>query len=227
MKNFPFVLLPGTLCDERVFRELVPHFKSYEVVDLRHSETTEEMLAKVEHISFKKFILIGFSMGGHIALEFALKYPERIEKLVILATDGGAYPKEEKELVLRSLPMIKTGVFKGITDRRLRSYLDPETYENLELRSLIHSMAGEDAKEVYLRQTMATLERKNLNQELPNLKVPTIFIGGVSDKIISIESIERSASFVPDAKFVALEKCGHFVTLERPAELLLELHHFI
>jgi pimeloyl-ACP methyl ester carboxylesterase len=221
------VFLPGTLCDERVFKNQVSLFSPGEVVDLRHSSTMEQMLAAVSAVQIPRFHLIGFSMGGHVAQEFALRYPERITKLVLLASSSEGYPIEERKKVLSAMDIIERGKFQGISDRRLREFLHPASFENLEIRSLIHAMAGSDAKEVYLRQLSATLDRKDLRPQTRNLKLPTLFIGGADDKIVTVESVERSAANIPNAKFSALMLCGHFVPLEQPDEANDRIRQFL
>ncbi|WP_408097222.1 alpha/beta fold hydrolase [Peredibacter sp. HCB2-198] len=221
------VFLPGTLCDERVFQYQLEEFSHYKVIDLRHSETIEDMLELVKNLPQKKMTLIGFSMGGHVAQEFVIKYPERVEKVVVIAAGGEGYPPEEKRLVLDTLPALEKGKFTGITDKRLKDYLAPNSYENFEIRNTIHAMAGADAKEVYLRQLKATLERRNLSLDLKRVETPMLYIGGEEDKIVSPTSIERTAKNPLNARFESINDCGHFVPLEQPGILNMILMDFI
>lgn len=221
------VFLPGTLCDERIFTHQMPIFPQHQVISLRVQTTIDEMVKSVEAVSFEKFTLIGFSMGGHIAQEFALKHPERVEKLIIIACSSEGYPVEEKKIVQGSLALIEKSKFTGITDKRLKDYLYPTSYENQEIKDLIQSMAGIDAKEVYLRQTKATLERRNLKADLKNLNLPVLFIAGAQDQIVPLESIRRSAENISGALLVEVEECGHFVPLEQATELNQTLEEFL
>lgn len=219
------VFLPGTLCDEKIFRHQTSLFKPNKVLDLRHSESLSDMIELVNRVEEEKFILIGFSMGGYVAQEFALKYPDRVEKLIIIASSSEGYPEKERQIVTSSLEVIKKGPFKGITDKRLREYLHPKSYENEEIRNTIQEMAGPDAKEVYLRQLKATLERRNLTEEIKTLKMPAMFVAGADDHIVSALSIERPLS--AKTKFEMIEECGHFVPLEKADELNRLIYDFI
>ncbi|WPU64212.1 alpha/beta fold hydrolase [Peredibacter starrii] len=221
------VFLPGTLCDERIFQYQLREFPNHAVIDLRHSDSIEEMLELVRKLPQKKMTLIGFSMGGHVAQEFAIKYPERVEKLVVIAASGEGYPPEEKKLVLDTLPALEKGKFTGITDKRLKDYLAPASYENLEIRNTIHAMAGADAKEVYLRQLKATLERRNISADLQKVTLPMLYVAGEDDKIVLPSAIERTAKNPKNAKFESLNDCGHFVPLEQPGILNMILLDFI
>lgn len=221
------VLLPGTLCDERVFKNQIALFPQHEVLDLRHSSSIDEMIDVVSAVSVQKFHLIGFSMGGHIAQEFALRYPERIHRLVIIASSSLGYPVEEKKRVLSALDRIEKGKFDGISDKRLHDYLYSASYEKEDLRQLIHDMSGTDAKEVYLRQTHATLDRPDIKDRMNELIIPMMFIAGVNDQIVPLASVQESAENSPNAQFVMIKNCGHFVPLEQPEELNQHLINFL
>lgn len=223
----PSVFLPGTLCDERVFSLIISEFPFHEVVSLRLDSSIEEMVERVARVAYQKFNLIGFSMGGRVAQEFVLKYPERVEKLVAIASSSDAYPEKEREIVKAALPMIHRGNFKGISERRLKEYLSPESYQKQEIKDLIQEMAGSDAKEVYLRQLAAILDRPDCFVQMRSLKVPALFIAARADQIISLESIRASAQNAPGAKLVVIEESGHFIPLEAPDELLELIDQFL
>ncbi len=211
-----FVFLPGTLCDERVWHHQTAAFKDSLVVNLRTQSTLEEMLESVSNVPFENFVLVGFSMGGYVAQEFALKFPERVKKLVLIGSSSEGYPAHEKEIILKALPQIEKGLFKGLTEKRLQQFLHPRSYENAGIRELIHSMAGQDAGEVYLRQLKATLDRRNLSKEIGQIRCPISVIAGKDDCIVSVDSILRMEKYAPRAEINVLPDCGHFVPLEKP-----------
>lgn len=219
MIETPVVFIPGTLTDERVFKYQTPLFKNYKIINVRVQESLDEMLETVNQVSFEKFHLIGFSMGGYIAQEFTVKQPDKVCSLTMIASSALGYPKHEKELVLKTLPLIKPGVFKGITKKRLKEFFGSDAYQNLEIKSLIKEMAGVDAAEVYLRQLKATFERRNLTKELSEINIPKNFIAGIDDLIVPLESMEESSQSVLKSKLLKIKNCGHFITLERPSIL--------
>ncbi len=220
------VFLPGTLCDERLWHNQLHLFPDYTIVNLRVQDSEEAMLEAIAAVPANEFILIGFSMGGHLAFEFTLKYPERVKKLFVIGSSCEAYPPEEKALAALARDAIKKGLFKGVTDRRLRDFLAPSSYDKKELRELIHSMSGENAAQVYLNQLNATLERRDLSNEVGKIKCPLTVIGGKEDKVVSKESILRVKDHNPNAVVHIIEDCGHFVPLEKPEELNAILSSF-
>lgn len=223
----PFVFLPGTLCDARLWHHQTDVFKNHYVANLRTQESVDAMLESVAQAPFESFVLVGFSMGGYIAQEFALRFPERVQKLVLIGSSCEGYPPREKEIIERALPQIEKGLFRGLTEKRLRQFLHPSSYENPAIRELVRDMAGgADAGEVYRRQLKATLDRRNLSKEIGTLRCPISVIAGKDDQIVPVESILRMEKYAPRAEINILSDCGHFVPLEKPErvnELLFAL----
>lgn len=217
------VFLPGTLTDSRIWINQKSLFINPIMVNLRNQFSLEEMLDDILEIQHARFHLIGFSMGGYIAQEFAVRYPNRVESLTIIGASAFGYPEEEHELVLKNLSNINSKSFKGITDKRLRSYLHPNSYLNEEIKQLVKDMQGPDAAEVYLRQTKATLNRRPLVKELAELGCRIQFIAGRDDNIVKLEMIKNSHDEIPKSKLYIINECGHFIPLEKPTELNLIL----
>ena len=214
-----FVFLPGTLCDERMWQSQLREFPSSIVVNLRTQNTLEKMLDDVYAVSFDSFVLVGFSMGGYVAQEFALKFSERVEHLVLMGSGTQGYPVKEQEIILKARPLIEQGLFKGVTDKRLREILHPNSYARPELRELIHSMAGPDAAEVYLRQLDATFGRRDLSSEIRGISCPLTALGGLQDTMVPPENIRIFEKIVPGADVHLLDQCGHFVPLEQEEQV--------
>lgn len=218
MNIYPIVFLPGTLCDERLWHYQQKEFPVSTVVNLRTQNSIEEMLESIREVPYEKFVLVGFSLGGYVAQEFAFSEPERVAHVVLLGSAAQSYPEKEKLAAISARPFIEKGLFKGITDRRLREFLHPASYKNQELRDLIHSMSGPDAGEVYLRQTNATMDRADFTEKLKLLKCPLTAIAGREDKIVDVEEILK-LKLIDHFQVYVLENCGHFVPLEKPNEL--------
>lgn len=218
-KSLPFVFLPGTLCDERLWHYQQDEFPFSTVVNLRTQNTIEEMLSSIRDLSYEKFILVGFSLGGYVAQEFAISDPDRVQHLVLMGSSASGYPEKEKQAAISAKPFIEKGLFKGITDRRLRDFLHPDSYVKNELRELIHSMSGSDAGEVYLRQINATLDRPDFSESLKTLKCPLTAIAGREDKIVSVEDILKLKDLNIKNQVFIFENCGHFIPLEKPKEV--------
>lgn len=215
-QSIPFVFLPGTLCDERLWHHQLSLFPDSIVVNLRSQNSLQEMLDSVSDVKPEKFILVGFSLGGNIAQEFTIKFQERVQHLVLIGSSSLPYPKKEKEAAISAIPFIEKGLFKGITDRRLREFLHPKSYEDKELRDLIRSMSGVDAGVVYLKQINATLDRPDLSEKLKSITCPLTAIAGANDAIVNVEDVLILKGLNKNFKVEVVNECGHFVPLEKP-----------
>ena len=221
----PFVFLPGTLCDERLWHHQLPVLRDTHVVNLRTQSRLDEMLKAVSDAPFASFVLVGFSMGGYVAQEFALRNPERVKALIILGSSCHGYPAKEKEIAKRMLPILEKGQFKGLSDTRLKQYLHPQSHTNSAIRDLVQEMMGSDANEVYFNQLKATLDRRDLSTEIHKVACPFTIVAGKEDQIVPVESILKTSTYHPRANILVFTDCGHFIPLEQPDkvnELLLQ-----
>ena len=96
------ILISGYMCDETIWQSTIKTFKdNYELIipSLKNYKTVEDAAKNIRrHIGIDTSI-IGFSMGGFISLQLAIKYPESIKKLVIVSSNGRGISKiREKKL---------------------------------------------------------------------------------------------------------------------------------
>ncbi|MEW6056095.1 MAG: alpha/beta hydrolase [Bdellovibrionota bacterium] len=178
-----------------------------------------DSVSKVGAATATKFILAGFSMGGYIAQEYALRFRENLSRLILVGVSGRGFTEEEREKHRWGKRLAEQSRFAGIPDQRLKEYLHPQSYEDVALRELIKDMAKTDASQVYLRQLKATQERRDLRAELVQVSCPVLVIGGAEDQIAPIEWMEELAGRFEDSRFVKIEESGHFVSLEKSAKV--------
>ena len=95
-ETLPLVLLPGTLCDARLFAPMLTHLKGIDTIvpELRGASSTPDMAAALLATLPPRFALAGFSLGGIVALEMAAQAPERIVGLALLDTTARPDPDD-------------------------------------------------------------------------------------------------------------------------------------
>jgi len=169
--------------------------------------------------------ICGHSMGGMIAQNFALRYPERVISLVLGATScGGAHAiaPDEKTLALLFDP-----------ERRLRLTPEEAVRESLPLiysREFIESnpdiidqfiakvVEYITPLHVYRRQAEAVMGHDTYDR-LPQIKAPTLVICGTADRLSPIENSRLLASRIPNAQLAILENMGHGFFIEAAEEV--------
>lgn len=160
-----------------------------------------------------KVILIGHSNGGRIVLSFSNRYPEKVEKLILIDSSGIYH----NELPLK----IKRIVFKAITKvgKRLTS---SEIFKNL-----LYKFAREsDYKDLdeNVKQTMINLISSDLKPILPQIKIPTLIIWGAQDKITPLADGLLMNRLIKNSKLEIISDAHHspmFTHAKKVADIII------
>ena len=158
--------------------------------------------------------LIGRSMGGMIAQQFAIRYPERVKRLVLMSTScGGPMSDPIARIDMSDLDQVKTAIF---TENFIRE--NPESVEHF-VNMFSQGFGGVGIE----RQTEAVFSH-DVFEQLPGITAPTLIITGDSDRSVPPRNSEVLASRIPDAKLVILPDAGHTLIEagEQPDLLALE-----
>jgi pimeloyl-ACP methyl ester carboxylesterase len=165
--------------------------------------------------------ILGYSMGGVIAQEFALTYPERTLTLILSC----AYPAGAPDVVLPE-PQVMSLMFDPETITRLgplewsgkllgcmcsQEFLDKHT----QLVNDVVARQSEHPTPLYgiMRQVEAMLAARTYDR-LSGIKAPTLVLGGTADRITPCENLRLLATKIPNSELVILENLGHGMFIE-------------
>jgi 3-oxoadipate enol-lactonase len=157
--------------------------------------------------------LVGGAVGALIATGYALKYPEQLASVTLLAAALGASPARREEMISRTKVVLEKGMAE-ITDPALeKSYPaavrhDPARFARFRDTMLRANVQGY----VYCNLVLANT---NLEARLGELKVPTQFIAGIHDPLRTPAIVSGLAAKVPGAKYEAVDS-GHFMHVQTP-----------
>ncbi|HFL2714601.1 TPA: alpha/beta fold hydrolase [Legionella pneumophila] len=215
------VFIPGALATSRLWDHQSNYFQNDQhlhFVDVLNSQSIEEMADRYIPIAPKKCILIGFSMGGYIALELYRLIPERIEKLILI-NSGAKLISEKGQLEReRSLDLINNGKFEFLIKLIFKNSIYDKEKHKL-LLPLAQKMAQEVGVENYKNQLNAILNKPDHSSLLPHIRCPTLLIASKEDLVMPNERSEHMAHNIPNSELVYLEACGHMAMLERPEKI--------
>jgi len=210
------MLLPGLLCDHRLWQYQLPHFADARVADLTRDDTIPAMAARTLVAAPKRFALAGLSMGGYVAFEILRQAPERVTHLALFATsaraDEAAAVRRRKGLI----GLVRQHRFLGVSRRLLPSLLHPDNLTNQPLCELVVRMAADLGREVYLRQQAAILARPESRESLEALRIPALIGAGAADQTTPPDRGREIADLIPGAEFQLFERSGHLPPLEEP-----------
>lgn len=226
----PLVLLPGLLCDERLWapqrvalgdeiETIVPRLDQ----DVTVGHMAEHVLDNVP----ERFALAGLSMGGYVALEIMRRAPERVLRLALIDTQARPDTDEAKRRRRGLIALSEQGTFKGVTPRLLPLLIHPRRLADTELTGLIMAMADGIGQAGFVRQQQAIMARPDSRPDLGAIAVPTLVLAGKDDALTPPEVQIEMAMAIPDADFVLLGDCGHLATLERPDSVTTHLRQWL
>ena len=173
---------------------------------------TDDVAAVLEALKIEKAHILGLSFGGFVAQEFVLKYPERVDKLVLASTSFGGVNHVSPSLKVLAAFASTEGLNSG---DRIRQYLtmsfspdfvstDPETVEGF-CRLREKNFVSES---VYLGQLRSAFAFDS-ETRLPQIGAETLVITGDADTIVPMQNSINLAAAIPNAALVVIEGGSH------------------
>jgi pimeloyl-ACP methyl ester carboxylesterase len=175
-----------------------------------------------DFLEFKKIesaILLGNSLGGHIALYFTKHYPEKVNTLVITGSSG-LYEKAMGD----SFP--KRGNYEYIEEKAQQVFYDPKIATK-ELVDDVYDTVNNRMKALKTLSIAKSAIRHNMKDDLPKMKQPTCIIWGKQDSVTPPEVAVEFQKLLPDSNLFWIDKCGHAAMMERPEEFNTILHDWL
>jgi pimeloyl-ACP methyl ester carboxylesterase len=181
-----------------------------------------DVFALMNGLGIERAHVMGGSMGGLVAQEFAIMHEERMRALVVACSHFGG------EESIKGGPGVREARLKGgvpeATEAERRAALEtifhPDTIDNhpevvdfydQNKRAFPHSQEELEAR-------TAAMASFDVSKRLPNLKVPTLVIAGSHDVLIPAENSRLLAERIPGAELAIVENAGHHFYSERPEE---------
>jgi proline iminopeptidase len=219
--------------------------------DVTIASDVEDLDKVRQHFGFERSAILGHSWGAVLALEYALRYPDRVSQLILMnpapasAVDVavlrksylekiGAEMARQREIV--ASPAYKEGDPAAVTARyRIHfkpAFVHPEVYEKLMARMQAAFFAqGKEgivkarAVEINLHRGTWEVAGYDLMPKLRSLRIPTLVIAGDRD-FIPLEVAQHIAQSIPGVTLVTIKDCGHFSYLECPADTRKAVNDF-
>ena len=227
----PLLLLPGSLCDQRLFGAQVEYFSRFREVfvgDFIGCDSIQGMAVKMLAEAAPKFALAGPSMGGIVAFEMYRQAPQRIDRLAVLGTNPSAELAESVAIRRWQSQHIAGG---GDLDEFTRAELLPKYADNrvhrTRLEAVILSMAKAAGAEEFVNQWRALAQRPDSWRTLRQITCPTLILCGANDNLCSVELHREMAAEISGGQLQIIADAGHLCTLDAPIEVNRALHRWL
>ncbi|MFD2046499.1 alpha/beta fold hydrolase [Ornithinibacillus salinisoli] len=244
----PIFLIHGFVSSTHTFHRLIPYLaKQFSIIAIdlpgfgrseksktfiySYSNYADLVIQCMDHFKLESVYMVGHSMGGQIALNTALKVPNRINKLVLLSSSGYLQPANKWLIFASYLPFFHLFAKRHIQKNGVRETLENVLYD--------HSFITKELIEEYKRPIDEKDFSRSLvrfvryregdlpSEQLKKIKIPSLLIWGTEDKVVSLRIGKRLAKDLAHTKLITYEKTGHLLTEERPTEIYEQITSFI
>lgn len=240
----PVVLLMGLGCSSAMWFRVAPQLakrrrvilidnrgsgQTHVAHDLVHrvSRMAADVAAVLDAAGEASAHVVGFSMGGMIAQQFALDFPRRLRSLVLLGTHSGGPWVTQAEPQVRQLLFDKARMSAEDSLHAMRPYTYARgTPDELVDEDALVRLANQPSARDYQAQLYALIGW-SVDQDLKQIDCPTLVMHGLQDRLIPPENGRRTAQRIPGARLVELPDASHWLTTDQNALVLEALHDHI
>ncbi len=234
--GIPLLLVHGFPVDRRVWRPQVPVLSRHcrvLALDLPgHGDSTPtgeytmESLARLlegflDTLGVERAVLLGYSMGGSVALEFSRTYPKRLYSLILYASRAVADSEEEAVTrealaevasLLESQPIVVEEVMLDLVSA------DAAIAAGGPVTEAVREMVGDTPRLTFKQGLLALARRPDYTPTLSSIPCPTLVVVGERDTVTPPAAAQDMVARIPGARLVVLPGAGHFANLDSPQE---------
>jgi pimeloyl-ACP methyl ester carboxylesterase len=192
------------------YRVVIPMLPIYEM-PIREAGLDGLRKFAEDFVSMKQLnnmIIMGNSLGGHVAMMYTLKNATKVKKLVLTGSSGlfedsmgGSYPKR--------------GNYQYIKERVSYTFYDPNVATK-ELIDEVFETTKSIPKCLRIVAIAKSAQRNNMAEDLPNIRIPTLLVWGLNDTITPAMVGHEFNRLIPNSKLKFIDKCCHAPMMEHP-----------
>lgn len=213
------------------------------VTSMTWDNLTADADALRERLGFDRWAVLGHSFGGHVALEYALRYPDRLSHLVLVDTAADSrWARENAAAVLGmrgwspdKVELCRRWFTGDVPPRhafRTLMTLGPAYYHDPSVLTLARDILGGSWRTKFRPEALVFAGRHlmkgwSVMERLAQITVPTLIIAGTSDFVFPPDAQRELASAIPNARLHLVERAGHDPWVERPDAFYPALRTFL
>jgi 3-oxoadipate enol-lactonase len=233
----------GLLWSGKLFYKQVEYFKSaYKVVTFDHrgqgkSEVTDsgydmESLAEdaatlIETLKLGKVHFIGLSMGGFLAMRLAARRPDLIKSAILIETSAQSEPNKAKYTFLNTI--VKLFGVSPVADAVMKIMFGDTFLKDPNRKAEKEEWKNElkNNPKSIVKAVNGVIARNGIENELKNIKCPTLVMVGNEDKATVPAKAEFIHKNIPHSKLVYIKNAGHSSSIEEPEQVNIAIENFL
>ena len=170
-------------------------------------------------LNLESFILMGNSLGGHIALIYSIIYQKNVKKLILTGSSGlyensfgGSFPKR--------------GDYNYINERINHTFYNPNILTKKYVDNVFNTL-NDNSKCLNIITVARSAQRNNLAKKLYKIKCPTLLVWGLNDTITPPSVAHQFNNLIPKSSLRFIDKCCHAPMMEQPKKFNKVIEPFI
>lgn len=237
--------------DLRGFGDSTYNSRIYALKDL-----ADDIYLFMEKLDINKADVLGWSLGGGVVMEFAVKYPEKLDKLILLnSTSYKGYPvfKKDENNQMKIGEVYSSREEMAKDPVQVKPLLDALASNNKEMIKTIFNMTiytvNQPKEEDYKLYVEESLKQRNLvdvdyalaslnlskqtnlytdgDDSIGDIKAKTLHIWGTQDKTVPEQMIKDNVEAIKNSTYVKFDECGHSPLVDKPKALTKTIVEFI
>jgi len=204
------------------------HGRSFHSNEFSYSLMVSDLKKYIDHYQLESCILLGHSMGGKTAMQFALNFPELIDKLIVADIAPKTYPAHH-QYILKALSEVD--FTKQKSRKEIEVILSNYIPESGVIQFLMKNIYRKEKNELAYRFNLSVLSKKynevvTTFQSSSTFNKPTLFIKGSKSNYITKDDIVLIEQNFINSTIEEIQNAGHWIHAEQPQEFYIKTMRF-
>jgi esterase len=210
--------------------DLRNHGQSPHSSEHNYNLMSHDLFELVEDLKIDKFILAGHSMGGKIAVDFALNWPDRINSLIVIDISPFIPLDYSDKIYLQNLEILEAILSINLSEYNSRSEVESllaKKIDSEKIRGLIQKNLQRNNEGFYVWKLNAEAIKENLNFMMEGVKLPgpvfipvtgfpVTFVKGEESEYLQLSELKELQKIFPTTQIISVKNAGHWINAEKP-----------
>jgi pimeloyl-ACP methyl ester carboxylesterase len=225
----PLVLLPGMMCDARLFSPQINAFSQSRIIHFAPilEVTTQATAAVILKTCPPRFALAGLSMGGIVAMEILRQAPDRVDRIALLDTNPLSEPLDFQARRNAQIEKVQAGGLTGVMRNEMKPHYLTNGRHRDTILELCMDMAETMGPQIFVAQSKALQSRLDQTETLRACRVPSLVLCGRDDALCPVHRHELMHDLMQGSVLKVIENAGHLPTLEQPEQTTAALARWL